>query len=119
MVYGLVWKKEHFKEILGKTATREGALNWEEALGYEGTNLENLEFPFTEMEVFNIAKGLPSQRAPSPDGYNWGVLQNMLGYNKKMIFFVEPGSFPIPTLFEQIRWAPGLNLGGRACGSRC
>jgi len=61
---------EYFKEILGKTATREGALNWE-ALGCEGRNLEDLEFPFTEMEVFSTVKGLPSERAPVPDGYIW------------------------------------------------
>jgi hypothetical protein len=59
---------DFFNKAVGVSATRTRRLNWE-ALGYTPHNLDDLDMPFTEMELNNTIKGLPAEKAPGPDGY--------------------------------------------------
>ena len=70
---------QYFKNLLGSHSAREQALNWS-FLGYEASDLSDLETPFSEDEINKVIRAIPSQKAPGPDGYiglfykNAGVL---------------------------------------------
>jgi hypothetical protein len=70
---------QYFKILLGSHSTREQALDWS-FLGYEASDLSDLETPFSEDEINKVTRAIPSQKALGPDGYiglfykNAGVL---------------------------------------------
>jgi hypothetical protein len=59
---------EFFSQAFGKRMTTRKSINWQ-ALGYSSHNLEDLDVPFTELELLNTIKALPSEKAPGPDGF--------------------------------------------------
>jgi hypothetical protein len=75
---------EFFTKAVGTNSARSRRLNWV-ALGYSPFNLEDLDMPFMEQELFGIIKSLPSEKAPGPDGFIgifykecWGVIKDDL-----------------------------------------
>lgn len=57
-----------YKDLLGKDHAREHSLNWE-ALDMAAIDLSEQVLPFTEGEVWAVIKDMPTDRAPSPDGF--------------------------------------------------
>jgi exonuclease III len=57
-----------YNSILGVPPARNSSLDWT-VLGYEQTDLSDLEAPFSENEIKRIIHLMPSQRAPGPDGF--------------------------------------------------
>jgi hypothetical protein len=51
----------HFSQILGTTATRTKAINWQ-ALGYVHHDLEDLDAPFTEEEIATVIKQMSRKK---------------------------------------------------------
>uniref|UniRef100_A0A0A9AE32 Reverse transcriptase domain-containing protein n=1 Tax=Arundo donax TaxID=35708 RepID=A0A0A9AE32_ARUDO len=72
---------DFYENLLGTALPRPSSLN----LPYfhrEGADLSALDDPFSEEEVWNTIKSLPSDRAPGPDGYTgrfykvaWSVIK--------------------------------------------
>lgn len=59
---------EYYNDILGKPFTRSHGINFQH-LGIPQLDLERLGDCFTEAEVWDTIKELPSYRAPGPDGF--------------------------------------------------
>jgi exonuclease III len=59
---------EFYDNLLGSCVTRERTINLEE-LGILAHNLTELDTPFSEEEVWNTIKQMPSDKAPGPDGF--------------------------------------------------
>jgi hypothetical protein len=59
----------HFYDgLLGTALGRENSLNLD-ALGMPSFNLDELDVPFSEEEVWGTVKSMPSDKAPGPDGF--------------------------------------------------
>jgi len=69
---------EFFTKAVGTNSARSRRLNWA-ALGYSPFNLEDLDMPFTEQELFGTIKSLPSEKAPKAGWVHRYFLQGMLG----------------------------------------
>lgn len=59
---------DFYKELFGSAPEREFTLNMEE-LSLPARNLAHLEAPFCYEEVEKIIKGMPTDKAPGPDGF--------------------------------------------------
>ena len=57
-----------YETLLGSCEQRENSINLDN-LELSHHNLSDLELPFSEEEVWNTIKHLPSDKAPGPDGY--------------------------------------------------
>ena len=58
----------HFSGILGVDPQRCATLNLQD-LGIQPANLDHLEYPFSEEEVWQTIKSLPADKSPGPDGF--------------------------------------------------
>jgi hypothetical protein len=59
---------EAFSQLLGRIEVRDVGLNLQE-LNIKTADLSELENLFSEEEIWNVVKDLPSDRAPGPDGF--------------------------------------------------
>lgn len=73
---------ELYSNLIGADCGRERTLNLD-ALNIPDYDLETLDIPFTEEEVWNTIKELPSDKAPGPDGFTgrfyktcWPAIKN-------------------------------------------
>jgi hypothetical protein len=71
----------HFDGLLGTAVIQDRMLNLEQLIDTLG-GLENLEEPFTEVEIWNTIKRLPGCKALGPDGFMveflhacWGIVK--------------------------------------------
>lgn len=58
----------HFTNIMGSEEDRTASINLQ-AIKTPTLNLSNLEEQFTESEIWETIKSMPSHKAPGPDGY--------------------------------------------------
>ncbi|RLM78633.1 uncharacterized protein C2845_PM12G16830 [Panicum miliaceum] len=58
----------HFSSYFADQQSREHTINWEE-IGTQRDNLQALELPFTEQEVWSVVQDLAAEKASRPDGY--------------------------------------------------
>jgi hypothetical protein len=72
---------EFYEGLLGTTWNREHTIDLQ-ALGIPAYDLADLDVPFTEKEVWETIKQLPSDKAPGPDGFTgvfyklcWSVIK--------------------------------------------
>jgi hypothetical protein len=59
-----------YTNLLGTSDNRVRTINLE-TLGMPSYDLSELEAPFSEQEVWEVIKQLPSDKAPRPDGFTW------------------------------------------------
>ena len=71
-------------ELLGQAASREYTLDWQ-ALGMQQRDLSELEELFSEEEVWQVIRDMPTDRAPGPDGFIGVFYQKAWGIIKKDI----------------------------------
>ncbi|KAJ1287483.1 hypothetical protein BS78_02G013300 [Paspalum vaginatum] len=58
----------HFNEVLGKEYSRLHGINLQR-LNLPEVDLEGLDYCFSEEEIWNVIRELPSEKAPGPDGF--------------------------------------------------
>nr|XP_040252072.1 uncharacterized protein LOC120969066 [Aegilops tauschii subsp. strangulata] len=75
---------KHFSVTIGSVRARNQSLNWD-ALDLPRLDLSSLDAPFTEEEIKAAVFGLPSGKAPGPDGFTadffkhcWEVIKHDL-----------------------------------------
>jgi hypothetical protein len=71
----------HFEGLLGTSVARAHSLDLD-FLGTTPEDLSELEVAFTEEEVWDVIKHLPSGKAPGPDGFTAEFLQRCWGVVK-------------------------------------
>jgi hypothetical protein len=71
----------HFRSIMRKGGVRSVDFNWE-GIHFNNPNLESMGDPFTEEEVSNAIKQMPSDKAPRPRWIYGDLFQKMLGHYK-------------------------------------
>ncbi|KAM0878385.1 hypothetical protein ACQ4PT_034904 [Festuca glaucescens] len=59
-----------FMDLLGSARRRDHGLNFE-AVGLSSVDLSSLEGQFTEVEVWDAIKAMPTNKSPGPDGFTW------------------------------------------------
>jgi hypothetical protein len=59
---------EYYSSLLGCCLDRSASINLD-VLGIQADDLAVLDSPFTEHEIWEVIKGLPSDKAPGPDGF--------------------------------------------------
>ena len=59
---------DHFSEVLGTTVERDITLDLH-SLRVPQFDLLELDAPFTEEEIWNAVKSMPTGKAPGPDGF--------------------------------------------------
>jgi hypothetical protein len=86
---------EHFVDLLGKTQVRTQGLNWAN-LGYQPTDLSELENPFEENEIKKVIMQLPAEKSPGPDGFIgifykkcWSIVEHDLKEALRAVPFTE------------------------------
>lgn len=73
---------EYFQEAIGTSANRTAAIDLM-AIGLAQVDLEHLEHPFTEEEIWSTIKELPRDKSPGTDGFTaefyrsaWGIIKH-------------------------------------------
>ena len=77
----------HFEALLGTATTREHALDLSQLI--EPTDLADLDAPFSEDEIWQAIKSLPSRKAPGPDGFTAEFLRScwpVIKYDLRCVF---------------------------------
>uniref|UniRef100_A0A453SB26 Reverse transcriptase domain-containing protein n=1 Tax=Aegilops tauschii subsp. strangulata TaxID=200361 RepID=A0A453SB26_AEGTS len=64
----------HFDSLLGTDHPRECALNLDDLIA--PSNLDDLDAPFGEEEIWQAVKQLPARKAPGPDGFTAEFLRS-------------------------------------------
>lgn len=71
----------YFSEAIGSSAGTTAMVDLP-SIGIEHMDLEHLEYPFSELEVWNTVKELPVDKSPGPDGFTaefyrvaWGIIK--------------------------------------------
>lgn len=59
---------EHFRDVFGRAERHALEIDFQ-ALGISAVNLQELDAPFTEDEIWAAIRELPPDRAPGPDGF--------------------------------------------------
>jgi hypothetical protein len=90
---------DFYENLLGKCTGREYTINLTE-LGINTYDLADLDLPFSEEEVWNTIKNLPSDKAPGPDGFTghfykacWPIIKDeimaavLAVWNRKFVNF--------------------------------
>jgi hypothetical protein len=96
-----------YKNLIGQDRQRDVTIDLA-ALGLPRYNLAALDSPFTEQEVLETIKGLPSDKAPGPDGFTglfykvcWNIVK-VMSWQWYLLFGAEDlsisGSLTLPTL---------------------
>jgi hypothetical protein len=100
----------HFLQILGTSAHRHETIDLE-AIRMSPANLERLEAPFSETEVWTTIKSLPKDKAPGPDGFTaefylsaWSVIKREVMEAFNAFYRTNRGQFH--RLITQIQRAP-------------
>ena len=73
--------EKFFRVAVGSSVIRTKTIDWN-ALSYTPSNLDELDSPFTEQELFQPIKELPSEKASGPDRFIGIFYKKMLGYNQ-------------------------------------
>ena len=73
---------DFYERLIGAEYDREKTISLE-ALGSPRFNLDTLDLPFSEEEVWNTIKEMPLDKAPGPDGFTgrfykccWSIIKN-------------------------------------------
>lgn len=59
---------DHFSTHFTDQPSRDFTLNWQ-GLGIQRHDLQSLELPFTEQEVWAVIQDMAAEKAPGPDGF--------------------------------------------------
>uniref|UniRef100_A0A453EL19 Reverse transcriptase domain-containing protein n=1 Tax=Aegilops tauschii subsp. strangulata TaxID=200361 RepID=A0A453EL19_AEGTS len=65
---------EHFDSRIGTDAPRDCTIDLSQFI--QPSNLEDLDAPFSEDEIWQAIKSLPSRKAPGPDGFTAEFLRS-------------------------------------------
>jgi hypothetical protein len=75
---------EFYENLLGTSVNRENSIDLQ-AFGLPSHDLEALETPFSEKEVWEIIKQMPSDKALGTYGFTWGFYKAFWNIIKKDI----------------------------------
>ena len=92
---------DYFSSHLGSVTQRSLTFNWS-TLGYVPRDLSMLEAPFTQEEIKDTITSMPSDKAPSPDGFTdaffktcWDIVQEDVIAALNTLFMLNSQGFEL------------------------